>query len=68
MEMDDFLQLLTAQIGNQDPLEPMKDTEFMSQMGTLPHLSRCSTPLMDLANLLTLMMIWFLKHTLVGMS
>ena len=24
MEMDDFLQLLTAQIGNQDPLEPMR--------------------------------------------
>ena len=26
MQMDDFLQLLTAQIANQDPLEPMKDT------------------------------------------
>ena len=26
LKMDDFLQLLTSQITNQDPLEPMKDT------------------------------------------
>ena len=40
MEMDDFLQLLTAQIGNQDPLEPMKDTEFISQMANIASLEQ----------------------------
>lgn len=40
MQMDDFLQLLTAQIGNQDPLEPMKDTEFISQMANIASLEQ----------------------------
>ena len=40
MQMDDFLQLLTAQIANQDPLEPMKDTEFISQMANIASLER----------------------------
>ena len=40
MEMDDFLQLLTAQIGNQDPLEPTKDTEFISQMANIASLEQ----------------------------
>ena len=40
MQMDDFLQLLTAQIGNQDPLEPMKDTEFISQMANIAALEQ----------------------------
>ena len=35
MQMEDFLQLLTSQISNQDPLEPMKDTEFISQMANV---------------------------------
>ena len=33
LQMEDFLQLLTSQISNQDPLEPMKDTEFISSNG-----------------------------------
>ena len=40
MQMDDFLQLLTAQISNQDPLEPMKDTEFISQMANVASLEQ----------------------------
>lgn len=40
MQMDDFLQLLTAQISNQDPLEPMKDTEFISQMANIASLEQ----------------------------
>ena len=38
MGMEDFLQLLTVQIANQDPLEPMKDTEFISQMANVASL------------------------------
>jgi len=40
MQMDDFLQLLTVQIANQDPLEPMKDTEFISQMANIASLEQ----------------------------
>lgn len=29
---DAFMQILIAQLGNQDPLEPMNDTEFIAQM------------------------------------
>ena len=40
LQMDDFLQLLTNQITNQDPLEPMKDTEFISQMANIASLEQ----------------------------
>ena len=40
MQMEDFLQLLTSQIRNQDPLEPMKDTEFISQMANIASLEQ----------------------------
>ena len=40
MQMEDFLQLLTSQICNQDPLEPMKDTEFISQMANIASLEQ----------------------------
>jgi flagellar basal-body rod modification protein FlgD len=40
LQMDDFLQLLTSQITNQDPLEPMKDTEFISQMASIASLEQ----------------------------
>jgi flagellar basal-body rod modification protein FlgD len=40
LKMDDFLQLLTSQITNQDPLEPMKDTEFISQMANIASLEQ----------------------------
>jgi flagellar basal-body rod modification protein FlgD len=29
---DDFLQLLILQLSNQDPLDPMKDTEYIAQL------------------------------------
>jgi len=32
--------LLTSQISNQDPLEPMKDTEFISQMANIASLEQ----------------------------
>ena len=40
LKMEDFLQLLTSQITNQDPLEPMKDTEFIAQMANIASLEQ----------------------------
>jgi len=37
---DEFLKLLIAQLENQDPLEPAKDTEFVAQMATFSSLEQ----------------------------
>ncbi|SDB88683.1 flagellar basal-body rod modification protein FlgD [Pelagirhabdus alkalitolerans] len=37
---DEFLKLLMAQIQNQDPLDPMDDREFISQMTTFSSLEQ----------------------------
>ncbi len=34
-EMSDFLLLLTAQIENQDPLEPLDANQFIEQLATI---------------------------------
>jgi flagellar basal-body rod modification protein FlgD len=38
--MDQFLKLLTTQLANQDPLEPMKDTDFIAQMASITSLEQ----------------------------
>lgn len=40
MGKQDFLQLLVSQLRNQNPLEPMKDTEFVSQLATFSSLEQ----------------------------
>ena len=40
MDIEDFLKLLTVQLANQDPLEPMKDTSFIAQMSSFTSLEQ----------------------------
>jgi flagellar basal-body rod modification protein FlgD len=40
---NDFLKLLTTQLQNQDPLQPMSDTDFIAQMATFSQLSAQTT-------------------------
>ncbi len=37
---NDFLRLLTVQLSNQNPLEPLKDTDFISQMSAFSSLEQ----------------------------
>jgi flagellar basal-body rod modification protein FlgD len=43
LSMDDFLQLLAAQLANQDALNPSTDTEFISQMAQFTSLQAMQT-------------------------
>jgi len=41
--VNDFLKLITVQLTNQDPLKPMEDTQFISQMASFTSLEQMQT-------------------------
>jgi flagellar basal-body rod modification protein FlgD len=43
LDQQDFLNLLITQLKNQDPLDPMKDTEFVAQMANFSSLQQMTT-------------------------
>ncbi|HVL39545.1 MAG TPA: flagellar hook capping FlgD N-terminal domain-containing protein [Fimbriimonadaceae bacterium] len=57
MDMEQFLRLLTVQLENQNPLEPMSDRDFfaqMAQLGTVDGLDKMKKS-MDVAQAASLM-------------
>ena len=48
---EDFLQLLVAQMTQQDPMNPMKDTEFIAQMASFSALEQNKAMSQDMAQL-----------------
>ena len=51
LNQDDFLELVVAQLTNQDPLNPMKDTEFIAQMAQFSALEQSKSMQKDMAQL-----------------
>lgn len=48
---EDFLKLLVTQMTQQDPMNPMKDTEFIAQMASFSSLEQSKTMMQDMAQL-----------------
>ena len=48
---DDFLQLLVTQMRNQDPMQPVSDTEFIAQMAQFSSLEQTKSMGADIAKL-----------------
>src|SRR5438477_12737990 len=53
LNQDDFLKLGMAQMTNQDPLNPQKDTEFIAQMTQFTALEQSKSMQSDIAKLQT---------------
>src|SRR5437867_2119361 len=53
LNQDDFLRLVMAQLTNQDPLNPQKDTEFIAQMTQFSALEQSKSMQQDIAKLQT---------------
>ncbi len=48
---DDFLKLLVAQMSQQDPMNPMKDSEFIAQMAQFSALEQSKAMQQDMSSL-----------------
>jgi flagellar basal-body rod modification protein FlgD len=48
---DDFLKLLVAQMSAQDPLDPIKDTEFVAQLAQFSALQQSQAMATDMAGM-----------------
>ncbi len=48
--VDDFLKLITVQLTSQDPLKPMEDTQFISQMASFTSLEQMQNLSKDFAS------------------
>ena len=51
LNQDDFLKLLVAQLGAQDPLNPVSDTEFIGQMAQFSTLQQTQAMQQNVAGL-----------------
>ena len=51
MGQDDFLKLLVTQFTNQDPMSPMKDTEYIAQMAQFTTLEQTKSMSAEIAKL-----------------
>jgi flagellar basal-body rod modification protein FlgD len=51
LNQEDFLQLVVAQMSNQDPMNPQKDTEFIAQMAQFSALEQSKAMQSDIAQL-----------------
>ncbi|HMK43727.1 MAG TPA: flagellar hook capping FlgD N-terminal domain-containing protein [Dissulfurispiraceae bacterium] len=53
LDQQDFMNLLITQLKNQDPLNPMKDTEFIAQLASFNSLKEMTSVNTNLQKLLT---------------
>ncbi len=51
LQSDDFMKLLSTQMSNQDPLKPMEDTAFVSQMASFTSLAQMNQMTKDMTSL-----------------
>jgi len=57
LDKDSFLRILVTQLTNQDPLEPLKDTEFIAQMAQFSELEQMMNISKQLDNLMMLSLL-----------
>jgi len=67
LSMDDFFKLLTVQLTSQDPLKPMDDTEFISQMTGFSSLAEMEGMARDM-NVLRSVQSSFSAQMLIGLE